>query len=50
MMKSALGNASSGYEQLSRTGKQAVEALEANLNAAVGQLSHVAEQVPAAKA
>jgi phasin family protein len=50
MMKSALGNASSGYEQLSRTGKQAVEALEANLNAAVGQLSHVVEQVPAAKA
>ena len=50
MMKSAFDNASSGYEQLSRTGKQAVEALEANLNAAAGQLSHTVAQKPAAKA
>jgi phasin family protein len=49
MMKSAFGNASSGYEQLSRTGKQAVEALGANLNAAVGQLSQAVEQMPATK-
>lgn len=48
IMKSAIGNANSSYEQLSRTGKQAVEALEANLSAAVSQLSQAAGRKPAA--
>lgn len=36
-MTSAFGNAGSGYEQFSKTAKQAMEAFEANLNAAVGR-------------
>lgn len=40
IVKSALGNASTGYEQLTKTTKQAVEALEANMNSAVDQLSN----------
>lgn len=32
VVKTAMGNASSGYEQFTKTAKQAVEALEANLN------------------
>jgi len=32
VVKTALGNASNGYEQFTKTAKQAVEALEANLN------------------
>ncbi len=39
IVKTAIGNASNGYEQMSRTSKQAVEALEANLNTAVSALS-----------
>lgn len=35
-MKSTLGNASNGYEQFTKTAKQAVDAMEANLNTAVG--------------
>lgn len=45
LMKSAIGNANAGYEQLTKTTKQAVEALEANLNTAVSQFAQ-----PAAKA
>ena len=37
ILKSAIGNANAGYEQLSKTTKQAVEALEGNLNAAANQ-------------
>jgi hypothetical protein len=33
--KSAIGNAGAGYEQLSKTTKQAVDTLEANLTTAV---------------
>jgi phasin family protein len=40
-VKSAIGNANAGYEQLSKSTKQAVEALEVNLNAAASQLSQV---------
>lgn len=40
IVKSALGNASTSYEQLTKTTKQAVEALEANMNSAVDQLSN----------
>lgn len=45
LMKSAIGNANAGYEQLTKTTKQAVEAMEANLNTAVSQFTQ-----PAAKA
>lgn len=38
-VKSAIGNASAGYEQLSKSTKQAVEALEGNVNNAVSQFS-----------
>jgi phasin family protein len=38
-VKSAIGNANAGYEQLTKSTKQAVEALEVNINAAAAQLS-----------
>lgn len=41
-VKSALGSANAGYEQLSKTTKQAVEAFETNVNAAATQLTQVA--------
>jgi phasin family protein len=44
MMKSAIGNASAGYEQFSKTTKQAVEVVEANLTTAVNQFSNTAEK------
>lgn len=44
LVKSAIGNANAGYEQLAKTTKQAVEALEANMNSAVSQFTQ-----PAAK-
>jgi len=39
--KTAINNANAGYEQISKTTKQAVEALEANVNNTVTQLSQV---------
>lgn len=42
LVKSAIGNANAGYEQLTKTTKQAVEALEANLNTAVNQFTQPA--------
>ena len=42
IMKSAIGNASAGYEQFSKTTKQAVEVVEANLTTAVNQFSNTA--------
>lgn len=42
LLKSAIGNANAGYEQLTKTTKQAVEALETNLNTAVSQFSQPA--------
>ncbi|HYD96664.1 MAG TPA: phasin family protein [Noviherbaspirillum sp.] len=42
MLKTAIGNANAGYEQLTKTTKQAVETLEANLNNAVGQFTQTA--------
>lgn len=45
MLKSAIGNASAGYEQFSKSTKQAVEVMETNLNNAVSQFTP-----PAAKA
>lgn len=44
IVKSAIGNANAGYEQLSKTTKQAVEAMEANMNTAVSQFSQAAEK------
>lgn len=35
-MKATFGNAANGYEQFSKTAKQTVDAMEANLNTAVG--------------
>lgn len=42
LVKSAIGNANAGYEQLAKTTKQAVETLEANLNAAANQFAEPA--------
>ena len=50
MIKATLGNANTGYEQLTKTTKQAVEAFEANVNAAVGQFAQAAGQKAPAKA
>ena len=44
LMKSAMGNANAGYEQFSKSTKQAVEAMETNMNAAVNQFSQAAEK------
>jgi phasin family protein len=44
IFKSAIGNANAGYEQFTKTTKQAAEVLEANLNNAVTQFSQVAEK------
>ena len=44
MFKSAIGNASAGYEQLTKTTKQAVEAIEANLQAATSQFVQATEK------
>ena len=38
LMKTAIDNATKGYEQLSRTTKQATQAVEANLNSAMNQM------------
>jgi phasin family protein len=39
VMKTAMGNAGSTYEQIAKTTKQAVEAMEANLSSTVNQIS-----------
>ncbi len=39
MMKSAIDNASSGFSQLSRSAKVAIETMESNLDTAVSQMS-----------
>jgi len=49
-VKTAISNANAGYEQFSKTTKQAVEAIESNLNAAISQYSNVAAKAPAAAA
>ena len=49
LFKSAIGNASAGYEQFTKTAKQAVESLESNLNAAVGQFTAAAAKAAPAK-
>ncbi len=47
MFKSAIGNANAGYEQFSKSAKQAAEVIETNLNTAVNQFSQAAEKVVA---
>jgi phasin family protein len=49
ILKTAIGNANAGYEQLSKTTKQAVETLEANLNNAVTQFTPAPKAARAAK-
>ncbi|WP_151446180.1 TIGR01841 family phasin [Lacisediminimonas profundi] len=41
-LKSAIGNASAGYEQLSKSAKQAVEAMEGNIASATAQMTQAA--------
>jgi phasin family protein len=43
--KTAVTNANAGYEQLSKTTKQAVETMESNVNAAVSQFGQAASKV-----
>lgn len=43
-VKSTIGNANAGYEQLTKTTKQAVEAMEVNVASAVNQLATTAEK------
>jgi phasin family protein len=47
--KSAIGNASAGYEQFTKTTKQAVDAIETNLSTATAQFVQAAEK-PASRA
>lgn len=44
IVKSMIGNANAGYEQLAKTTKQAVEAIETNLTSATAQFSQAAEK------
>lgn len=44
LIKSAVGNASASYDQFSKTTQQAVEALEANMNNAVAQISQASSK------
>jgi phasin family protein len=50
LVKSAIGNANAGYEHLSKTTKQAVETIEANLNTAVSQFAQPAATKAAGRA
>lgn len=43
-VKSSIGNANAGYEQLTKTTKQAVEAMEVNVTSAVNELTKTAEK------
>jgi phasin family protein len=43
-VKSTIGNASAGFEQFSKTTKQAAETLEANMNTATSQFVQAAEK------
>jgi phasin family protein len=43
-VKTAISNANAGYEQFSKTAKQAVEAMESNFNASVAQFNQGARK------
>ncbi|MDB5934604.1 MAG: hypothetical protein JWQ01_1948 [Massilia sp.] len=47
--KASLGNANAGYEQFSKTTKQAAEAIETNVNAAVSQFTQAAQRAAGKK-
>jgi phasin family protein len=47
VFKSAIGNMNAGYEQLSKSTKQAAKAMEANLNSAANQMVQAAEKTAA---
>lgn len=50
ILKSAIGNATAGYEQFTKTTKQAVEAIETNMTSAANQFAQAAEKAtPRAK-
>lgn len=44
LIKSAIGSATAGYEQLTKTTKQAVEAFESNINVATTQFAEAANK------
>ena len=44
-IKSVIGNANAGFEQMSKASKQAMEAMEANLNAVDAQYTQAAEKI-----
>lgn len=43
-LKTAIANANAGYEQMTKTTKQAVEAMETNMNSAAAQMSQAASK------
>ena len=43
-MKTAIANANAGYEQMTKTTKQAVEAMETNMSSAAAQMSQAASK------
>jgi len=49
LFKSAIGNANAGYEQFSKTAKQAAESIESNVAQAVNQFSAAAAKVAPAR-
>jgi phasin family protein len=49
LVKSAIGNVNASYDQLSKTAKQAAEALEANVTSAVSQFTATATKASRAK-
>lgn len=49
MMKSAIDNASTGFSQVSRSAKVAIDAIESNLDNAVAQISQVTAKATRAK-
>lgn len=49
LFKSAIGNATAGYEQFTKTAKQAAETLESNLSAAVNQFTTAAAKAAPVK-
>lgn len=49
-LKATIGNANAGYEQFAKTTKQAMEAFETNVNAAMSQFSQAAQKAQAPKA
>jgi phasin family protein len=50
VLKSMIGNANASYEQLAKTTKQSVEAMESNMSQAMTQFTHAAEKaMPKAK-